>query len=58
MYLDALSSAEKNTRLHLHAIDLSRCTDGNSSGEGSKRRMEVHLEQRRSISALSFVWLR
>lgn len=29
-----------NTRLHLHAIDLSRCTDGNSSGEGSKRRIE------------------
>lgn len=44
MYLAVLSSAEKNTHLHLHATDLSRCTDRNSSSEESKW-IEVHLGQ-------------
>lgn len=46
----------KNTRLHLHAVDLSRCTDRNSAGEESEGRIEVHLGQdgRWRISALNF----
>lgn len=58
----SLCSAQRkeNTRSHLHAADLSRCTDGNSTGGERKRGMGVHLGQdgRRSISALSCVWLR